>query len=147
MRHDGERQWKDRRMEYKERDSQYGTHGVRGRVVLWAEIKSKHDIHLIWLMESYWLIWWPVESFFLRQIQFRTVKAGHAPNYVYQDLTMFISVGLRFNEFERCLCECKSFLLPTDAKENCFQRSIKIYIKITRAPTCFDVITFIRERN
>jgi hypothetical protein len=30
-------------------------------------------------------------------------------------------------------------LLATDAQENCFQRSIKIYIKITVAPTCFGV--------
>jgi len=36
-------------------------------------------------------------------------------------------------------------LLPTDAQENCFNRSIKIYIKT--APTCFGVITIIRERT
>jgi hypothetical protein len=36
-------------------------------------------------------------------------------------------------------------LLPTDAQENCFKRIIKIYIKT--APTCFGVITIIRERN
>ena len=36
-------------------------------------------------------------------------------------------------------------LSPTDAQENCFKRSIKIYIKT--APTCFDVITIIRERT
>jgi len=35
-------------------------------------------------------------------------------------------------------------LLPTDAQENCFKRSIKIYIKT--APACFGVITIIRER-
>ena len=35
-------------------------------------------------------------------------------------------------------------LLPTDAPENCFKRSIKIYIKT--APTCFGVITIIRGR-
>jgi len=29
----------------------------------------------------------------------------------------------------------KVFLLPTDAQENCFQKSIKIYIKITIAAT------------
>jgi hypothetical protein len=34
-------------------------------------------------------------------------------------------------------------LLPTDAQENCFKRSIKIYINT--APTCFGVITIIRE--
>jgi len=38
-------------------------------------------------------------------------------------------------------------LLPTDALENCFQKSIKIYIKIKTAPTCFGVITIIRERT
>jgi hypothetical protein len=36
-------------------------------------------------------------------------------------------------------------LLSTDAEENCFKRSIKIYIKT--APTCFGVITIIRERT
>jgi len=36
-------------------------------------------------------------------------------------------------------------LLPTDAQENCFKRSVKIYIKT--APTCFGVITIIRERT
>jgi len=36
-------------------------------------------------------------------------------------------------------------LLPTDAQENCFKRSIKIYIKT--APTCFGIITIIRERT
>jgi len=35
--------------------------------------------------------------------------------------------------------------LPTDAHENCFKRSIKIYIKT--AQTCFGVITIIRERT
>jgi len=36
-------------------------------------------------------------------------------------------------------------LLPTDAQENFFKRSIKIYIKT--ASTCFGVITIIRERT
>jgi len=36
-------------------------------------------------------------------------------------------------------------LLPTDAQENCFKMIIKIYIKT--APTCFCVITIIRERT
>jgi len=36
-------------------------------------------------------------------------------------------------------------LLPTHTQENCFKRSIKIYIKT--APTCFGVITIIRERT
>jgi hypothetical protein len=34
-------------------------------------------------------------------------------------------------------------LLPTDAQNNFFKRSIKIFIKT--APTCFGVITIIRE--
>jgi len=33
---------------------------------------------------------------------------------------------------------------PADAQENCFTRSIKIYTKT--APTCFGLITIIRER-
>jgi len=36
-------------------------------------------------------------------------------------------------------------LLPTDAQENCFKIYIKIDIKT--APTCFGVITIIRERT
>ena len=36
------------------------------------------------------------------------------------------------------------FYSPTDAQENCFKKNIKIYIKT--APTCFGVITIIRER-
>jgi hypothetical protein len=36
-------------------------------------------------------------------------------------------------------------LPPTDAQENCFKRNIKIYNKT--APTCFSVITIIRERT
>jgi len=43
------------------------------------------------------------------------------------------------------ICALIKVLLPTDAQENCFKRSIKIYIKI--APTCFVVITIIRERT
>ena len=39
--------------------------------------------------------------------------------------------------------KCIKVLSPTDAQENCFKRSIKIYIKT--APTCFGVITTIRD--
>ena len=35
------------------------------------------------------------------------------------------------------------FYLPTDAQENCFKNNIKIYIK--SSPTCFGLITIIRE--
>ena len=45
----------------------------------------------------------------------------------------------------RASCYYQRFLLPTDAQENCFKRSIKIYIKT--AATCFGVITIIRERT
>ena len=37
----------------------------------------------------------------------------------------------------------KNLYLATDAQENCFERNIKIYIK--NAPTCFGLITIIRE--
>jgi len=36
-------------------------------------------------------------------------------------------------------------LLTTDAQENCFKMGTKIYIKTV--PTCFGVITIIRERT
>jgi hypothetical protein len=40
------------------------------------------------------------------------------------------------------------FYLPTDAQLSCLKNSFKIYIKIDikTAPTCFGVITIIRER-
>jgi hypothetical protein len=38
----------------------------------------------------------------------------------------------------------QSFYLPTDAQEKCFKKNIKIYVKA--APTCFGLITIIRER-
>jgi hypothetical protein len=38
----------------------------------------------------------------------------------------------------------RGFYLPTDAQENCFLKNIKIYVKT--APTCFSLITIIRER-
>ena len=40
------------------------------------------------------------------------------------------------------------FYLPTDAQVNCLKNNFKIYIKIDikTAPTCFGVITIIRER-
>ena len=41
----------------------------------------------------------------------------------------------------------QSFLTRTDAQENCFKRSTKIYIKITIAPTCFGVISIIMEHT
>jgi len=41
--------------------------------------------------------------------------------------------------------QLSKFLLPTDSQENCFQRSIKIYVKTPA--TSFDVITIIRERT
>jgi hypothetical protein len=37
------------------------------------------------------------------------------------------------------------FYLPTDTEEFRFKRNIKIYIK--NAPTCFGLITIIRERT
>jgi len=50
-----------------------------------------------------------------------------------------------FHENEKNLLVSSFFLLPTDAQENCFQRSIKIYIKT--APTRSGVKTIIRERT
>jgi hypothetical protein len=40
-------------------------------------------------------------------------------------------------------------LSPTDAQLNCLKNNFKIYIKIDMktAPTCFGVITIIRERT
>jgi len=43
-----------------------------------------------------------------------------------------------------CMLILWKFLSPTDAHENYFKSSIKIYIKT--APTCFGVIAIIRER-
>jgi len=46
--------------------------------------------------------------------------------------------------FVKCGYVVKHFYLPTDAQENCLKNNIKIYIKT--APTCFGVITNLRER-
>jgi hypothetical protein len=42
----------------------------------------------------------------------------------------------------------KFFYSPTDAQVNCLKNNFKIYIEIDikTAPTCFGVITIIRER-
>jgi hypothetical protein len=37
----------------------------------------------------------------------------------------------------------RDFYLPTDAQESCFKKDTKIYIKT--APTCFGLITIIRD--
>jgi hypothetical protein len=37
----------------------------------------------------------------------------------------------------------KVVYLPIDAQENCFKKNFKVYIKT--GPTCFGVITIIRE--
>jgi len=67
------------------------------------------------------------------------------------------TVGVHYTLWDPILCTgCSSkqittsirvikVLLPTDAQENRFKRCIKIYIKT--APTCFGVITNIRERT
>jgi len=83
-----------------------------------------HNIHL-WK----WLISRPSNDSFLA---FRKRTFGFAGPLDYPTLS-----NICFNVF----------LLPTDAQEKYFQRSIKIYIKITIAPTCFGVITIIRERT
>jgi len=44
-----------------------------------------------------------------------------------------------------CIWILSKLFTPTDAQGNCFKRSIKIYIKT--APTCFGIITIIRERT
>jgi hypothetical protein len=54
--------------------------------------------------------------------------------------------AIRDNFYSRIVqLDIMKVLLPTDAKDNCFEWSIKIYIKTT--PTCFGVITIIRERT
>jgi hypothetical protein len=61
--------------------------------------------------------------------------------------TLFIQNGNKDINFHTCTVHLDiiKVLLPTDTQENCFKRSIKIYIKT--APTCFGVITIIRERT
>jgi hypothetical protein len=47
------------------------------------------------------------------------------------------------------LCISKFICLPTDAQLNCLKKNFKIDVKIDikTAPTCFGVITIIRERT
>ena len=54
-------------------------------------------------------------------------------------------LSLKFSQSHRASWYCQRFFyLPTDAQESCFKKSIKIYIKT--APTCFGLMTIIRER-
>jgi hypothetical protein len=48
-----------------------------------------------------------------------------------------------------CILILSKFYLPTDAQLNCLKNSFKKYIKIDieTAPTCFGIITIIRERT
>jgi len=67
--------------------------------------------------------------------------------FVYLKITEPFGQSVRL-----CVTGHKGFLfievlLPTDAQRSCFQRNIKIYVKITRAVTCFGVITIISERT
>jgi hypothetical protein len=64
-----------------------------------------------------------------------------ASNHRYSDK------NIKIDFFYSCtihLHVTKVFYLPTDVQENCFKKNIKIYIKT--APTCFSLITTIRER-
>jgi len=68
---------------------------------------------------------------------------------------LYISI-VKYNTYTLLLCltvtlnilfQYQTFLLPTDTQKKCFKRGIKIYITIKTAPTCFGVITVIRERT
>jgi hypothetical protein len=54
------------------------------------------------------------------------------------DLTRRLNVNVKLSKF---------FYSPTDAQMNCLKNDFKIYIEIgiKTAPTCFGVITIIRE--
>ena len=77
----------------------------------------------------------------MQSIQMDVIYHNFEPNKYFPTTT------IGFSHLGRASCCYQSFLLPTDAQENRFQRSIKIYIKITIAPTTFRVIIIIRERT
>ena len=60
------------------------------------------------------------------------------------EMYQYIIVKLKI-KFHEHLFSVIKVLLPTDEQENCFERSIKTYVET--APTCFGVITIIRERT
>ena len=61
---------------------------------------------------------------------------------------MFLVRNARGGEIETECTLPKFFYSPTDAQVNWLKNNFKIYIKIDikTAPTCFGVITIIRER-
>ena len=66
------------------------------------------------------------------------------PRNPWNILKFLICFKHNFSFLYRASCfHRRFFLLPTDAQENCFQRSTKICITITAAATCFGVITII----
>jgi hypothetical protein len=62
---------------------------------------------------------------------------GGSLNFACQTLANFDSFALHIDII-------RVLYLPTDAQESCFIKNIKIYIKT--APTCFGLMTIIRER-
>jgi len=60
-----------------------------------------------------------------------------------------MSLELPLIDFHSCtvhLDAIKVFYLPTDSQYSCFKRVLKFKIYIKAAPTCFGLITIIRER-
>ena len=64
--------------------------------------------------------------------------------YVYKPLYEAAFCSFLFT-YIQCILILSQFYSPTDAQLNCLKNNIKIYIKT--APTCFSVITIIRERT
>jgi hypothetical protein len=69
--------------------------------------------------------------------------------YIYArfDFPVIVSEIMKQCFFHSCtahLYVIKVFYLPTDVQQSCFKKNVKIYNKT--APTCFGLITIIRER-
>jgi hypothetical protein len=65
-------------------------------------------------------------------------------HYIWNEDIDSIVLASRSNGVVITIWIIKVFYLQTDAQVNCFKYNIEIYIKA--APTCFGLITTIRER-
>ena len=63
----------------------------------------------------------------------------------YDEIVTLIRIGAIFFQSRTVLLDIIKVFTPTDAQVFFFKKSIKIYIKT--APTCFSVITIIKERT
>jgi hypothetical protein len=107
---------------------------------------SLHPIVSLYDLPISFSVMWSLENFL-------TTGTGNEPHRSLMFFSLEVTASLLdpdiflstvFSNIRTLLFFTVVFYLPTDAQESCFKKSIKIYIKT--APTCFGLITIIRER-